>query len=152
MFDQYLLLSPFIHQDAPMYRPGGGGWIATGVPRIIGLSFLNHLGITQLNSLPVIAFALTSEAQKSLTPSYSYSLAMNFRPQNDYRTNIAAVMQPLQVLVGEDDEVFFAEQFATVFEQAGKHVPAIVLPKLGHIDMTLEPSAFDAVIASMGSF
>ena len=152
MFDQYLLLSPFIHQDAPTYRPAGGGWIATGVPRIIGLAFLNRLGITHFNGLPVIAFALTTEAQKLLTPSYSYALAMNFRPQSDYQANIAAPTQPLQILVGEADEVFYAEQFATVFEQAGRRVTVIILPKLGHIDITLEPSAIEAVTEAMGSF
>ena len=152
MFDQYLLLSPFIHQDAPTYRPAGGGWIATGVPRIIGLAFLNRLGITHFNGLSVIAFALTTEAQKLLTPSYSYALAMNFRPQSDYQANIAAPTQPLQILVGEADEVFYAEQFATVFEQAGRRVTVIILPKLGHIDITLEPSAIEAVTEAMGSF
>lgn len=152
MFDHYLLLSPFIHQDAPTYRPGGGGWIATGVPRIIGLAFLNRLGITQFNDLPVLAFALTTEAQKLLTSSYSYALAMNFRPDADYHANIAAVTQPLQVLVGEDDEVFYADQFSTVFEEVRKQVPIIILPKLGHIDMTLKPSAIDAATEAMGSF
>ena len=62
LFDQYVLLAPFIHQDAPTYRPGAGGWVATGVARIIALTFLNRFGITRFNTLPVVAFALTVEA------------------------------------------------------------------------------------------
>ena len=32
----YLLLAPFISQDAPTYRPDSGGWVSVGVPRIVG--------------------------------------------------------------------------------------------------------------------
>ena len=116
---------------------------------IIGLAFLNRLGITQFNSLPVIAFALNAEAQKFLTPNYSYSLAMTFRPHVDYRADIVAVKQPFQVLVGKDNEVFYAERFSLVFQEAGKTVPVIILPEVGHSDIILKPSAINAVTAAM---
>src|SRR5215475_4111406 len=38
LFSNYLLLTPFISQDAPTSRPGSGGWASVGVPRIIALS------------------------------------------------------------------------------------------------------------------
>ena len=133
MFDRYLLLAPFLHQDAPTSRPTAGDWVATGIPRIIGLTFLNRLGLTQLNSLPVLAFALGAEARQFLTPTYSYALAMNFRPHNNYRADIVAAERPLQVLVGEDDELFYAEQFSAVFQAAGKPATVQTLPGVDHI-------------------
>lgn len=151
LFDQYVLLAPFIHQDAPTYRPGAGGWVATGVARIIALTFLNRFGITRFNTLPVVAFALTVEAQKFLTPTYSYALATNFRPHDDYRADIGAAEQPLRVLVGQDDEIFHADQFSAVFEEAGRPVPVALLPGVGHVDITLQPAAIQAVTETIGS-
>ena len=152
MFDRYLLLAPFLHQDAPTSRPTAGDWVATGIPRIIGLTFLNRLGLTQLNSLPVLAFALGAEARQFLTPTYSYALAMNFRPHNNYRADIVAAERPLQVLVGEDDELFYAEQFSAVFQAAGKPATVQTLPGVDHIGLTLKPAAIQAVIAAAEQF
>ena len=103
LFDQYVLLAPFIHQDVPTYRPEADGWVATGGTRIIALTLLNRFGITRFNTLPVVAFALMAGAQQFLTPTYSYALATNFRPHDDYRADIGAAKQPLRVLVGTDD-------------------------------------------------
>ena len=152
LFDQYVLLAPFIHQDAPTSRSGAGGWVATGAARIIALTFLNRFGITRFNTLPVLAFALTAEAQQFLTPTYSYALATNFRPHNDYRADIGAAEQPLRVLVGQDDEVFHADQFSAVFEEAGRPVPVTLLPGVGHVDITLQPAAIQAITGAIESF
>ena len=152
LFDQYVLLAPFIHQDAPTSRPGAGGWVATGVARIIALTFLNRFGITRFNTLPVLAFALTVEAQQFLTPTYSYALATNFRPHDNYRADIGATKQPLHILVGQDDEVFHADQFSSVFEEAGRPVPVTLLPGVGHVDITSQPVAIQAIAETIGSF
>jgi len=151
LFDQYVLLAPFIHQDAPTYRSGAGGWVATGVARIIALTFLNRFGITRFNTLPVVAFALTAEAQQFLTPTYSYALATNFRPHDDYRADIGAAEQPLHILVGQDDEVFHADQFLSVFEEAGRPVPVTLLPGVGHVDIALQPAAIQAITETIES-
>ena len=148
LFDAYLLLSPFLHQDAATYRPNSGGWTTVGLPRIIGLIILNRLGITTFNDLPVIAFALDAEAQRSLTPQYSFSLAQNFRPRHDYRVNIMAARQPMEVLVGQSDEVFYADRFAAVFGEAGRDVPVTIVPETGHMDLVLKPAAIQATVSA----
>lgn len=149
MFDQYLLVSPFIHQDAATSRPGSGGWAATGVPRVIGLTILNRIGITAFNKLPVIKFALTAEAEKSLTPTYSYALEQNFRPHDVYRSDIRAASQPMQVLVGQDDELFNTAHFEAVFNETGMHIPVTIVPEMGHIDIILKPVAIQAAVAAV---
>ncbi len=35
LFSNYLLLSPFISQNAPTYRPNSGGWVSVGLPRFV---------------------------------------------------------------------------------------------------------------------
>jgi alpha-beta hydrolase superfamily lysophospholipase len=151
LFSNYLLLSPFLSQDAATSRPSSGGWVSVGVPRIIAISVLNGFGIRAFNNLPVTRFALAEEAREFLTPQYSFSLAENFRPQRDYQANIRAVGQPLRVLVGQNDEAFYPDQFANVLKTAGKDVPVAVLPGIDHISLTLDPAAIRAAIAAVES-
>jgi pimeloyl-ACP methyl ester carboxylesterase len=150
MFDNYLLLSPFLSQDASTYRPNSGGWVSVGMPRVFGLVALNRLGISWFNYLPVTAFALAPEVQKLLTPRYSFALALNFRPHIDYRADIAAASQPMEVLVGEKDDQFHPERFSSEFSSAGRAVPVTVVPATGHIELTLKPEAVQAVVKSIG--
>jgi non-heme chloroperoxidase len=150
LFDNYLLLSPFLSQSASTYRPASGGWASVGVPRILGLVILNRIGISSLNYLPVTAYALAPEAQKLLTPRYSFALAMNFRPHNNYRADIAAASQPMEVLVGEQDDQFYSDRFSSEFSAGGRPVPVTVVPGTGHIGLTLSPVAIHAAVASIG--
>ncbi len=149
MFAHYLLLSPFIHQDAPSTRPNNGEWVNVGVPRIIALMLLNLFGMTTFNHLPVTAFALDAQAQTLLTAQYSYALSQNFRPRYDYHADINALTQPLEVLAGQDDETLYAEQFATVFKQAGKPINVTLIAKTGHVEITQNPQAIQASIAAV---
>jgi alpha-beta hydrolase superfamily lysophospholipase len=149
LFTDYLLLSPFINRKAPTFRPDAGGWIRVGVPRIIALNLLNTLGVRHFNDLPVVRFALSPAAMTSLTPAYSYALAQNFQPEQDYRANIRALGQPVRLLAGQADEVFHSDRFAEVFQAAGKAVPVTLLPGIGHIGLTLEPAAVQAAAAQV---
>jgi alpha-beta hydrolase superfamily lysophospholipase len=151
LFSNYLLLSPFISQDAATSRPSSGGWVTVGVPRIVAISFLDGFGVHAFNNLPVIKFALTEEARGFLTPQYSFALAQNFRPERDYQANIRAVRQPLRVLVGQNDEAFYADKFASVFKTAGKDVPVTLLPGINHISLTLDPAALQAATSAVES-
>jgi non-heme chloroperoxidase len=141
LFSNYLLLSPFISQNAPTSRPDSGGWVTVGVARLIAISVLDGFGVRAFNNLPVMRFALTPENAKFLTPQYSFALAQNFRPERDYQANIRAVRQPLRILVGQNDEAFYADRFGSVFQAAGKSVPVTIVPGLNHIALTLDRTA-----------
>lgn len=149
LFDNYLLLSPFLSQDASTYRPASGGWASVGMPRIMGLVALNRIGISSFNYLPVTNYALRPEAQKLLTPSYSFALAMNFRPHHNYRADIAAASQPMEVLVGEKDDQFYPERFASEFSIAARPVTISIIPGTGHIGLTTTPVAIEAAVAAV---
>ena len=149
LFDHYLLLAPFFSQTAPTYRPASGGWVSVGLPRIVALALLNRLGIRALNRLPVTAYALPAGARDRLTPWYGYALAMNFRPHDDYRADIRAATQPLAVLVGDDDDQFYAERFDAVFRAAGRAVPVGRVLHTGHLGLTLSAPGVRAVVDTL---
>ena len=150
LFDRYLLLSPYLHHRAPTNRESMGGsgasWASVGLPRMVGLSVLNAAGMTRWNDLPVLRFALNEFSQKLLTPSYSYTLAANFRPHDDYLSDIRQVRQPLRIVAGLDDELFDANGFARVFAQAAQTVPVTLVAGVNNIGLTLQPQAVAAVV------
>jgi len=150
LFDRYLLLSPYLHHRAPTNRESMGGsgaaWASVGLPRMVALTVLNAAGITRWNDLPVLRFALNEFSQKLLTPAYSYTLAANFRPHDDYLGDIRRVRQPLCIVAGLDDELFDAKGFAPVFAQAGQTVPVTLVAGVNHIGLTLQPQAVAAVV------
>ena len=149
MFQSYLLLSPFLSQDAPTYRPSGGGWVSVGIPRIVGLTVLNSVGLTAFNDLPVMRFALNEEVKSFLTPEYSFALASNFRPQRDYSANIKAVRGKCAIVAGAADELFFTDKFEPIIRSLGKNWPVTLVPGVGHINLTLGPSALAAAVAAV---
>ena len=139
-FDGYLLLAPFVGHDAPTYRPGGGGWVRVGVPRLVALHLLDGFGIRALHHLPVLRFAVGDA--RGLTPSYGFRLASNFRPRADWRSEIAAVTAPMQVLVGADDGVFVPDAFAEAFARTGAaDIPVQQVPRVDHAGLVLQADA-----------
>lgn len=146
LFGSYLLLSPFISQDAPNQRPGSGGWANVGLPRVIALAILNSIGVRTFNSLWVTSFALNERARSFLTPEYDFNLAMNFRPERDYAANIRHAIRPCAVIAGAADEAFYADKLEPLFRSLGKPWPVQLLPGVGHIALTLDASAHNAIV------
>ncbi len=151
-FQNYLLLSPFLSVDAPNARPHSGGWVNVGLPRIIALTILNRLGIRAFNDLPVTSFALREEDKEILTPTYSFSLAVNFGPQRDYEANIRAVHRPVAVVAGTADEAFMTDKLESIFVKQGQSWPVTLLPGIGHIALTLDAAAVKAAVKAVEEF
>ncbi|WP_255594527.1 alpha/beta hydrolase [Acidovorax sp. sif1233] len=141
LFDRYVLLAPFLHQNAPTARPDTGGWAAVGVPRLMALTLLNQLGIAWWNHLPVLGFALDEASRAGLTPHYSYTVASNFRPRGDYLSDIRNARGHICIVAGQEDELFHAERYAGLFAQAGKSVSVTLVPGVNHIGLTLNALA-----------
>lgn len=146
LFDRYLLISPFLHHQSPVTRPDAGGWVSVGMPRLVALNMLSAMGITHLNYLPVVRFALDDSIQAQLTPTYSHTLLSNFRPHMDWRADLLAAQGQLKVLMGKQDEVFIAERYADVLAQAGRPLPVTLVEGVDHMGMTLDPRGIVAVV------
>ncbi|WP_310449903.1 DUF6622 family protein [Sulfuritalea sp.] len=149
LFDRYLLLAPMLHQQAPTTRPQAGDWVRVFVPRMIGLSLLDALGLPWFQQLPVLAFALPAEAAARTTPTYSYRLQRNFRPREDYLADVRAISRPTRVLVGGADELFIAERYAPLLEAQQPLLRVTLLPGVSHIGLVVDPPALAALVAAL---
>ncbi len=150
MFDGFLLLAPFLGQDAPTFRPDAGGWVSVGVPRYVGLAILNALGLRAFNDLPVNRFAIDPTSTEPLTASYNFALADNFRPEQDWLATIQRTRLPLHVIVGENDEAFIASEFEAAFAAGGRAGVVTHVPGIGHTSLTVEPAAPAAIVSAAG--
>jgi non-heme chloroperoxidase len=157
-FGHYILLAPFLRYNAPTVRtatPESGGqaaekkqvWSTVSTGRIIGLRLLGAIGIHWFDGLPVIHFAVPPNVS-SVTASYSWRMQQSFQPHDDFRADIRAVSEPLQVFVGEEDQLFLPEKFKDVFDAERSEIPVSILPGLGHSEMVTSPQAIRAVVAA----
>ena len=115
----------------------------------LAIAVLDGAGIHAFNHLPVVRYALDDEAKRLLTPAYSFNLAQNYRPKRDYRATLRAVAQPLRVLAGQDDELFYSDRFKDVFEAAGRGAGVELLPGIDHIGLSVDPRALRAVVQAV---
>ena len=136
--DAFILLAPFLKYNAPTTRENSGGWARPATRRIIGLAMLNMVGITALNHLDVIGFAmpqfvLSGPYGYTATRRYTYRMTSAFAPRPDYEGDLAAIDKPLLVVAGDRDEAFIAEQFEPVISAQTKTGVYHVLPGVSHM-------------------
>ncbi len=144
LFDRFIMVSPVLPHGAPTLRPRNGGWVSIALPRIIGLTILNRVGIHWFDGLPIIAFA-TSPKATNLTGAYSFRLAINFGAPDDYLAALGRSTKPAVVLVGSNDELFYPDRFAPLLKPARTDMPVTIVPGVGHIGMTVTPDGIAAV-------
>lgn len=143
--DKAIMLAPYLGYDAPTVKPNSGGWVAVALKRIVGLSMLNYLGIRTLNDLPVLFFNRPEAYDDKLqVPSYSFRMTINFTPK-DYREDIKRIDTPCLVLVGEQDESFYPEQFQPAFEPAKRFVKTEIVDSTRHLDLVTRPETFKRI-------
>lgn len=146
-FDGYLMLSPFLGYDAPTSRPNASGWAAPYIPRIIALLLLSRIGVHAFEGLPVVAFAVPRDTLG--TPTYSFRLWANFAARRDWQQDIRGIRRPAAVLVGADDELFIANEYAPLFKALRPEVPVTLVPGTNHMQMVTAPSGWAAVVRSV---
>jgi hypothetical protein len=74
---------------------------------------------------------------------------MNFRPHNDYKADIFSANLPMEVLVGEDDDQFYADRFAGEFSSSSRQVPVTIVPGIGHMGLTLTPASIEVAVKAI---
>lgn len=149
-FARYVLLSPYLGYDVPSTRPNSGGWADAAVRRIIGITFVNSLGITSFNDLPVIAFALPPArpgVDDGLTRTWSYTLWRNFGPSKP-KQDAAKSAKPITLIAGADDQLMVPGAYAGMFKGVA-NVRVQIVPGAGHISMLGDAATFEAVIAAI---
>ena len=112
----------------------------------MALNTLNAFGIRYWNDLPVVRFALTEEAKKFLTPEYDFNLAMNFAANADYQADLRNAKGKVAILAGDADELLQSQELQGMVQRAGKDWPVQLVPGIGHVPLTLEHTALEAVV------
>ncbi|MCA0318637.1 MAG: alpha/beta hydrolase [Proteobacteria bacterium] len=142
-FDAVLATSPFLSPEAPVSRPSSGGWADAAVPRIMALSLLDSLGISAFGGLPVVAYAVPPDAPGKRASVYSHRLLANMSLPRDWRAALAAIARPAAIIIGADDELFFANAYAAAVTAANPRIAVEVLPGMDHMATTLQPAALE---------
>ncbi len=146
-FDAYVLLAPYLGHDAPTVRQNSGGWVQVSVRRIIGLSLLNRLGIHSLNDTPILFFNRPQFLSDSLQLNhYSYRLNVSFSPSN-YHTELQQNTQPMLLLVGENDEAFYADKFHDVMQRSAPQATVYILPNVQHLNLPNAPATIEKIVS-----
>ncbi|GAG62052.1 unnamed protein product, partial [marine sediment metagenome] len=97
--------------------PNFGGFAHPYTKLIAGLSMLNNVGIHRFDYLTAIEFNMLEEARDGTeTLSYSHRLNMAYAPRN-YKKDLRAITQPLLVVAGTADELFFTVQYEPVISR-----------------------------------
>ena len=137
-------LAPILGHRAPTALETAGGWAHISLPRIIGLSMLNTVGIHALDHLPTIRFNLPPEFRDgSETLTYSWRLMTNFNLHDDFHSDIAALQDTALVLVGRNDEAMNAEAFPSLFKELGK--PVELVDGTDHFSLVIDPDVFGKI-------
>ena len=148
--DEFILMAPFLKYDAPTTKLNSGGWAHPATRRIVGLSMLNNVGITWLNNLPVISFAMSDEVLDgpyghTATTSYSYRLNTAFAPRSNYEADLAAMKQPFLLIAGADDEAFLVREYQPIISAQTDSGEYQILDGISHIGITTDPQAIDVI-------
>jgi pimeloyl-ACP methyl ester carboxylesterase len=143
-FDGFIALSPYLNYRSPTNRPNGG-WAGPGIARIVGLSILNRFGVTAFDGLPALAFAIPADLPNR-THFYSWRLMRNFGLNMDgWENEIKAIDRPTRVLIGANDELFFADQYPATFAKLQPRIGMSVVPGADHMGMIVDDSAIAKV-------
>ena len=144
-FDAYVAISPYVAPDSPTTRPASGGWASVAIPRVVALSILDGFGMPWFQNLEVVRFATTAGPSENRTPVYSFRLAAGLQLGRDWKEDLKRIDRPTVVIVGEEDELFFAKQYGPLFGSLNPRVMVEVVPGFGHLDMIARGQAPAAV-------
>jgi len=145
--DAYVFLAPFLRHDAPTTRPDSGGWARPQLWKIVPLSILHAAGVTAFEGATVLTFDLPPERRTGAeTPAYSFRMINGCAPR-DHRADLAAMCEPALLLVGSEDEAFYAQRYAPLLAELAPHARVDVIPGVGHLGLVSAPVAHETLIA-----
>lgn len=95
----------------------------------------------------MLAMAVPPERYEVQTPFYSFRMLRNFGPSDDYLGDLRRAPAPINLLGGEKDEIFVSEEYAPLLLPVRPDLSLTILPDLGHMDMTVRPTALASLAA-----
>lgn len=147
LFDRYILLAPAIPFPSKIARRCGG-WAHIDVVRIVLIMGLNRLGLHGWDGAEVARFDVPPQVASLMTPAYSYRLAMNYGV-GDHRTALRNAERPVLVLVGSQDQQFYADRYGPEFHAANPKVRVELVPGLDHVGLVTRPAGLAAITTAL---
>jgi non-heme chloroperoxidase len=151
LFAGYVLVAPFLRYDAPTVREANAHWGRAAIPRFVALTLLRRLGLPWFQGLPTLAFAVDPAQTTHRTVAYSYRLQVNFGADWDYLADARRITRPVILVVGAEDELFDAAQYAPTLQPVQPHLKVEVVPGLSHMGITKSPQGIEAITAAVES-
>jgi alpha-beta hydrolase superfamily lysophospholipase len=147
MFVRTVMLSPMLGPFAPTYNQDQK-YARPFIPRILALLILNGAGIHAFDHLTTLLLAIDPARGDILVGHYSWLLMRGFGT-HDYTADVRNAQTPLAVVVGEKDELFYADKFAPTLDAVKPGIPVTIVPGLSHTALTTDPSAVPAITAAV---
>lgn len=147
MFIRTVMLSPMLGPFAPTYNQDQK-YARPFLPRILALVLLNRIGIHAFDHLTTLLLAIDPARTDILVGHYSWLLMRAFGT-GDYASDVRNAQTPLAVVVGEKDELFYADKFAPTLNAIKPGIPVTIVPGLSHTALTTDPSAVPAIVAAI---
>ncbi len=152
--ERIVLIAPYLAHDAPPMVADNPNappvpWATAGVPRIVGLTILNRMGITALDGMTVVRLAVRDEDAPILAKSYTHRLLKSVNPV-DWRRDLSKIADRLTVIAGARDGLHLAAAYDEVMSRHAPKADIVTVPDVDHIGLILEPRAHAALIATIG--
>jgi non-heme chloroperoxidase len=147
IFARTVLLSPMLGPFAPTYNRDDK-YARPFLPRILALLILDRAGIHAFDHLTALLLAIDPARTDVLVGHYSWLLMRDFATR-DYAADARNAQTPLAVVVGEKDELFYADKFFPTLNAIRSGIPVTIVPGLSHTGVTTDPSAMPAIIAAL---
>ena len=146
-FARTALLSPMLGAFAPTYNQEQR-YAKPLIPRIIALTLLDRIGVHAFDHLTALLLAVDPARSDLLVGHYSWLLMRDFGTR-DYVADLRHAQTPLAIVVGEKDELFYADKFAPTVDAVKPGIPVTIVPSLSHTALTTDPSAVPAILAAV---
>ena len=143
LFRRFILLAPALVYPENIARPHNGNWAAVYMPRIVGLTLLDAIGIDWFDHLDAVAYAV-DPGRSDFTPTYSFRLAMNFVGRG-VAEGLRRAPQAMELIAGSDDQQFYADRYAPLLRPVKPDLVVEILPGIGHLSLITNPAALLAI-------
>jgi alpha-beta hydrolase superfamily lysophospholipase len=143
-FARTIMLAPYLGYDAPTNRPRSGGWASADVPRFLAIGVLRRIGIDCCEALPTLAFAVPPDSAKILASTYSFRLMRNFATRG-YRNDLAAVIRPITLIAGADDELMLSDKYADAVHAVAPQAEVKLIESVNHMGVVSTPKAVNEI-------
>lgn len=142
--DGYILLAPYVGTRTPLQDRKTHVIAAQPHWRnAILLTFVNAVGVTRWNHLPVLDFEILPGFQTPMEVArYSYRGWTAFSPTRRFDRALTKLQKPMLVVLSEGDELFVAHKLQSLFANAPR-VKCVTIREPTHSGIAFHPQAFE---------